>query len=416
MSDTTIKKLEIFLLGLLGFSIFTSKAGINISVTILLMLFLYSLISNSAFREKALSSPVTKISLIAYLIAVVSCLISPGNLDDIVHIARKSLFLVVFPYLIILFNNKKHKQSAIIGLLLGLLLSIFYGLYTLLQMKTTGLNPLRLESFLDVGRWSENLSYFLAFSIPFWFNLTNDKFKYALMTVIILSIVCLVLTGSRGPWLATFIVVNLLLLSCYKQFFLKIFLVCLISLPILTTVFPTKFEGVTNRVESILDTKVDQSNTARLIMWKKAIAFTSYNWSESPTKVIFGLGENNYTKEFKIYISKTSPNVTNETAYFSFTEPHNAYLESLVKHGLLYELTFLSLLIYITFMLIRCKHQYKQAGICVISSFLIIGIFYSNQMVIQTYTVFFMLALCLPMLKEGKNIDQTSELKTGLKI
>jgi len=401
MSNTTInEKLEIFLLGLLGFSIFTSKAGINISVSLLIISFIFSLISNPNFRKEAFSSPVTKISLMVYLVAVLSCFITPGNMEDIIHIARKSLFLVIFPYLILLFNNKRNKQSAIIGLLTGLSLSILYGLYSLLHMKATGLNPLRLESFLDVGRWSENLSYFLAFSIPFWFNLTNKKFKFALMGVIVLSIVCLILTGSRGPWLATFIVVNLLLLSCYKQFFLKVVLFCLISLPLITTAFPAKVEGVTSRVESILDTKIDQSNTARLIMWKKAISFTSYNWSESPNKVLFGLGERNYTDEFKIYIEKTSPNITNETAYFSFTEPHNAYLESIVKHGLLYELTFLLLLGYITFMLIGCKHQYKQAGICVISSFLIIGIFYSNQMVIQTYTVFFMLALCLPMLKK----------------
>ncbi len=220
MSNTTInEKLEIFLLGLLGFSIFTSKAGINISVSLLIISFIFSLISNPNFRKEAFSSPVTKISLMVYLVAVLSCFITPGNMEDIIHIARKSLFLVIFPYLILLFNNKRNKQSAIIGLLAGLSLSILYGLYSLLHMKATGLNPLRLESFLDVGRWSENLSYFLAFSIPFWFNLTNRKFKFALMGVIVLSIVCLILTGSRGPWLATFIVVNLLLLSCYKQFF-----------------------------------------------------------------------------------------------------------------------------------------------------------------------------------------------------
>jgi len=397
MSDTTIKeKLEIFLVGLLGFSIFTSKAGLNISTSVLIVIFIFSLISNIEFRKKAFSSSITKVSLIAYAIAVLSSLIHPGNIDDIIHITRKSLFLVVFPYLILLFENKKNKQSAIIGLITGLSLSIAYGLYTLLQMQMTDWSSLRLESFLDVGRWSENLSYFLAFSIPFWFNLTNRKFKLALMGLIILSIFSLILTGSRGPWLATFIVVNILLLACYKRFSLKVLLFCLISLPILTTVFPTKFDALSNRVESIIDTKKNESNTARLVMWNEAINFTSYNWSESPTKVIFGLGAKNYSTEFTLYIEKTNPNIAKNTASFSFTEPHNGYFENILKHGFLYVLMFLGLLGHIIYKLIGCKHQYKQAGICVIASFLIIGVFYSNQMVIQTYTVFFMIALCLP--------------------
>jgi O-antigen ligase len=103
-------------------------------------------------------------------------------------------------------------------------------------------------------------------------------------------------------------------------------------------------------------------------MWKEAINFTSYNWSNSPKKVIFGLGVTNYPVEFKEYISIKNEPIA-KSLDFSFTDPHNGYLDNILKHGFLYEILFILLLLHTAYQLLYCSKEYKESGICVISHF-----------------------------------------------
>ncbi|MCG7584500.1 O-antigen ligase [Photobacterium sp. OFAV2-7] len=399
-SVININFFEKAIIAFFGLSVFTSKAGLNISVVLLLLLLIYSCISNKEYRAQLANSNIFILSIALYVIGLLSTVIYPSSSADTIYFARKAAFLLAIPSLFILNMRKENKELAIRSLGAGFVVAALYTIYQAISLDTW--QGERIASFLDVGRWSEVLTYFIVFLIP----LTLDdkepqKRRFLFLGLIFVGFVCLVLSGSRGGMVATFIVSVLYLLAYKRDMFFKLSAAMLVILPLLMFMFPSKASVIQDRIVSITDTTSNESNSARLKMWKSGYLFVQDKYNNNPKAFFFGNGPINFEKEYTLFINSTNKNIVNDYSFFSYQDNHNGILDAANKLGVVYELLFLLLIALIAKNIFKASPNIKYSGLCVILAFFIVGIFYTNQLEYQTICMFYFISISLPRLQEN---------------
>ncbi|MEJ2764490.1 O-antigen ligase family protein [Photobacterium sp. MCCC 1A19761] len=393
-TSINVAVIEKALIAFFGLSLFTSKAGLNISVGLLLLYFICACFTNQEYRHQVVKCKVFLLAIGLYLVGLLSTIIYPTTGPDTLYFARKAAFLLAIPCLFLLNRKPENKRVAIHAMIASFLIAALLALYNAVSLESW--QGQRVSSFLDVGRWSEVLTYFLVFLLPLSLDCKESvKNRLFFKFLLIIGYICLVISGSRGPMLATFGISVLFLLISNRQIFYRVAIAALVILPLLTIVFPSKFNLVQERVASIVNTK-DQSNSARLNIWRTGLLFAEENLHNNPKAFFFGSGPLNFEHEFRSFTIERNNNTDiTQTQIFSYTDTHNGILDSSLKLGIIYEGLFIMLILSIARAMLHATPNIKYSGLCVIAAFFIIGMFYTNQLEYQTICFFYFLSISL---------------------
>ena len=392
-----INRYEPYILGLFFLSLLVSKSAIYISLTLLLILQLMLLNNNKKAIDYINSNHLFIISISTFLLGIITTFPYNLNFVDLGEFIRKSILLLLFPLLTIQLKNSRNLHFAQVSLFTGLYIAVGYSIYNIIVLG--GWSGERIASFWDVGRWSEVLGYILAMTVPFY--LENEKTKtqnIILLFTILISIVCLLVSGGRGPLLAIIITLTIYLLIRNPK----------LLIAIATTIIFVAFIGqdvpaihsITERVFSIFGLNTLPSNSARLAMWEQGFNFTVHNLINNPTSFLFGVGINNFEESYTYYIEsigiKQQLIELTENNY-SFTDMHNTYLDLAIKLGFIYLLSYISLLVSLFLHFLKkakTNPNIAYSAMALILTYIITGMFYTSGLEFQTSIFFSLVALC----------------------
>jgi hypothetical protein len=298
--------------------------------------------------------------------------------------------------------KQENKELAIKSLLVSFVIAALFAIYHALSLDHWAGE--RITSFLDVGRWSEILTYFLVFMLPIALNSKEKKQKRILyVCLIILGYICILLSGSRGGMLITFGVSLLYLMFYNRAVFYRLVFISLIALPLIIAISPSKANIIQDRITSITNTTSNESNSARLKMWQSGFLFAVDNLANNPRAFFFGTGQLNFEKEYTSFIKNSEGNILVHYPQFSFSDSHNGVIDVSLKLGIIYEIIFLSLIFLIGIKILHATPSLRGSGLSVIVAFFSIGLFYTNQMEYQTICFFYFLSITLPHRPEYQN-------------
>ncbi|WP_175443226.1 O-antigen ligase family protein [Vibrio sonorensis] len=343
-----------------------------------------------------------------------SSLIFTDSFDDFFTFFRKGAVFLLFPLLLFQLGRSDNHKYATYSLALGLCLALIYAGKNLFDIGYSNWAGERIESFWDVGRWGELLGYSVALLLPFCLHsdqrITKKK-TLAVSSILLLSILFLLLSGNRGPLLAVSITVAIYFLLVKPTYFL-IFTLSFTSLIYFGNSIPA-LKPISERISSIADLQHNDSNNARLEMWKQGVRFSQHNISTFPMTLVWGTGIGSFEPQYSEFL-KTNANIeqilkqTNHQ--FSFNDLHNTYLDLAVKLGIVYAIAFLGIILamlYRFYLYFPSRSPWAYSGACLIVTYLINSFFYTSGLEYQTTVFFMMLALCLTQLELS---NKSSEL------
>lgn len=177
----------------------------------------------------------------------------------------------------------------------------------------------------------------------------NNKEKFVLVALMVLSIFLLIISQTRGAWIS-FCVTSVLYAIICKNVRRKI----IAGLAVLLTVFgglSFVYTNIQHRVSSVMDMQFT-SNSERILMWKAAIAITR----DHP---IAGIGADEfgyvYNTQYISPLAKERPQPDNPRS--GHGHPHNNFLKRFSEGGIVGGLAFVAINLYILYKLIL---QYKS--------------------------------------------------------
>lgn len=334
-----------------GLSFFTSKSGLSIFSSLLIITAVFYLDWKSFLREKWLVLYVLSLPLGMFF-----NLFSLGGWRSSLHFFLTNPWpLIVLPIYILLQSEKDWKYF-LYPLLISLLgaiakaMSVFY-----LQYGFKFTNSTRVDSFFDIGRWGQ----FIASAALVWFILSYPKMiksrriAWLSRTVFVLSLLFLGLSNTRGPWLGFAVGAGLAVVLA-RRYLKTVFVGAFVVIAMLLTL-----NGVHQRAKSIFMvaednegriTSEDNSNAGRLHMWKVALDRVHLH-------PFFGTGYGNSEQPMRDFLANQGQDYLNKytKVQFSYKDAHSSYLQSLIEMG------FFFFIYYWGFLLIFCISQARYA-------------------------------------------------------
>ncbi len=413
-SNSVSHYLSIFSVAIAFASIYTSKAGLSIALVLMLITTMVKLLTKddtASHRNQLLN--LSKFLVVTYIVGLTLSFLPLYEFHDLLWFAQKGAYLLVIPLFFI--SLTKYKGIAVRLSLLGLFVAMGYALLLFFQSNVEQ----RPASFWDVGRWSEVLAYTIAALIPFLhnrkYNLLTAKTSLLIFVTIILCCTSLLVTGSRGPLLFLFIALFIYYSLSHRKLF---FLFLLFSFCFLCVVyFVPELNIIYERIISIFSSS-NNSNNARLLMWANAIHFIKYNIENNISLFLFGIGDKNieqYLISFLQSIGSIDAMQESVGYQLSFNDFHNAYLDTLIKTGVVFFAFYVSSIGYITFTLIKFIKKgvtLAWSGLIMLLTHLGIGLVYSNGMEYQTVIFYLMmtlvLAYCVSSVTQKERVDNVT--------
>ena len=385
---------ESSIIALLFFSLFVSKSGIYIGLSLLLIYQMYTLYKNKLHlhEEKQNLSTITIVSVGLFGLGILINLPFSGEFNDLGDYFRKCALLLLFPLLIISLKRNNNLQVVYTAVIISLIAALCYSLFQFSSIGLVEWKGQRIPSFWDIGRWGEILGYCLAILVPFILECKlQPKEKAALSILLLASIFCLLLSGGRAPLVAITMTIGVYL--CIRKPKLAVACIFLTSGLLLFGQNISSIATITNRLISIINLSGDYSNIARLTMWEYGLKFTLHNLQHEPFSFLFGTGITNMESSYVSFLHST----TDVTALsmrtnnnFSMTDMHNTFLDLLVRLGAVYVIGFITLLGLFFKFFFQQRHlfpEYAYPGMCLIATFSITGMFYTSGLEFQ-FTVF----------------------------
>lgn len=333
-------------------------------------------------------------SLIVFGIGIIVTLPYRLEFGDIGEYIRKCIIFLLLPLLVYQLRSKENHNTAITSLLIGLFIAISYAFYNLHILGLDNWNGQRVGSFWDIGRWSEILGYIIAILVPFSLeSQLNKKKKCTLAFIIILCILCLLLSGGRGPILGLAISLSAYLLFRRPKVFI-IFLACVTFLTM--TQSSSMLNAIIERIGSIFDITTQDSNVARITMWKLGVSFIYHNLGNDFITFLFGTGISHFETAYSDYVI-TITDIQKLPSHFSFSDMHNTYLDLAIKLGAIYMLSFLAFLFSLVHHFFKNRFLTPSAaysGIVLTLTYSITAIFYTSGLEFQTSIFLTLIALC----------------------
>ena len=337
-----VAKIEKFLFYFLcGFSISLplSKAAANIFLTLILITFFARIFYKRDDISKIFREYKNIFAAIIFLLAAVfiSALVSDFPIAGVKRFLERYVLhmAIILPTIFICFERQK-----IILLTKLLLLGAFLtNLTVIIQAapKISADEVWRFGGVLSTMTQGSLLSMFLPIYILLALHLQDRKLKIFCLIMSAVGMFSILLTGTRGAWLAVLVLIPILILI-YAEKKLKHFGAILISVSIVGGIFLFT-PALSSRVATITDLKM-QSNSERLLMWHSAFEM----FKDNP---IFGVGYGSYKVAYQEkYISPLAKERNLEHA-------HNNFLQMLAECGMVGELAFLAMIICFTYFCLK---------------------------------------------------------------
>ncbi|MBL4832103.1 MAG: O-antigen ligase family protein [Aliivibrio sp.] len=411
LKQIRLEQYERFIFAFFSASLYTSKAGLYLAACLTLILLIIRAITSVNFRAWVYNHSISKLSLTLFTIGIITSFLSPGGVEGALLFFRKASILLLLPLLIYHFKIVDNRKQALKWLLIGATISVLFSFYKLFQLN--GWSGQRVSSFWDIGRWGELLTY-LIFLVLFLLTQSKltTKHKVTLSILIILSCLSLIFNGSRAPIVALIILTPLYCMLFNRKLLIYGASTILVAVIAISLISPKSVDIFTQRVASITNLNNNDSNNARISMWRHALLFQQQLVKEQPSLLVTGLGLNNIQHEFTSYLTShdMAKKLMRETNnQFSFKDHHNATLTLISSNGLVYTLLFLLLILKISSDLYQTKRSpLSNYGLFLIAAFLIMSMFYTNFIELQTMVVMFLLSICLG---ECDSNNETKELE-----
>lgn len=323
-----------------GLSFFTSKSGLSIFSSLLIIISIFYVDWKAFAKEKWLVLFVMSLPLGMFL-----NLFSLGGWESSLKFFLGNPWpLMVIPGFHLIKQNKELRfflWPLSISLAAAMLksASIFYFEHGLVFNSRT-----RVQSFFDIGRWGQFVGAAAIALMGLSYSSIVKTRKLTLYVWILFALTCvsLMLSNTRGPWLG--FVVGAIFTALAMRRFYKTF----VFLAAGFTVVVCLNDGVLARVNSIFKverdtsgrvTSQDGSNAGRLHMWKVAL-------DRLPQYPFFGTGFGNSEEPMKVFLrSKNSEYLERYTGIeFSYNDAHSSYLQSLLEMGIIFAIYFWGLL------------------------------------------------------------------------
>lgn len=413
-SNSVTHYLSIISIAIAFASIYTSKAGLSIALVLMLItsIIKFSIKQNINSNKHQLLN-LSNFLIISYIIGLALSFLPLYETHDLLWFAQKGAYLLVVP--LFFTSLTRYKSIAVSLALLGLFVAMGNALW-LFSQSNIGQRP---ASFWDVGRWSEVLAYSIAALIPYIHNRKKnpltDKTSLLLFITIVLCFASLLTTGSRGPLLFLFVALFIYYLLSHRKLFL-LFIISSICFLYSAYLIP-ELNIIYERIISIFSSS-DNSNNARILMWANALNFIKYNIENNISLFLFGIGDKNieqYLISFLKSIGSIDAMQESVGYQLSFNDFHNAYLDTLIKTGVVFFAFHVGSIGYITFTLIKFIKKgvtLAWSGLVMLLTHLGIGLVYSNGMEYQTVIFYLMMTLvfayCVPSVTQQEKVNNVT--------
>ena len=325
---------------LLAIFIFTVHISTAVSSTIIGLL--AAAVIFRYFKYKEIPKIDKRIGCIFAIYFVLQILIAILSLDPKLSIAEVGgdfyRVLLLF-FAMIYIEDFKQLRVILISFLFASLLNDLMGLYQ---------SFILLERPRGLTHWSTMFASTLLMQFPIQLFIASLSSMPRWSRILagctgVLSILCLILSQTRGAWLAflAVLVIFILINKDYRKTAFKIFTVIMIGFMLVSLKFP----NLTDRFESISNMN-SGTIKERLLMWESATnIFKDYS--------IHGIGQRMFTKMYNTqYIlpdAKERPSADGK----GHDHPHNNFMKFLCEGGLLGAISFLILHGYF------CQRLYK---------------------------------------------------------
>lgn len=384
------------LFGLFGVSFFVSKSAFTLFYSLAVIYGLFKFNWNIILQRPLIE----KCMIALFPLAIAVSLFSLGGADTAVEVlARWTWPLIYFP-IVYLHHNQKQRLIFFKGLGLGLFVACLYSYVRYFgEMDTHG----RVASFWDILRWA----YFLAVAVTILFsmciksNFLDKKTMKLVILLLVMAVISLVLTGSRGAWMGALAGTFCALVSQRKSW--KHFL----GYAVLVFLIMFSNAGVRHRILSSFDVKrqgdqitsTDGSNAGRLHMWKVSTDL----FKEVP---FFGVGFKNSKPALEQFLERQGPDYKDKytKVEFSYNDQHSSYMTLLLQFGGIYFLFIYGFLIVATF-LGRREHIYLPAMICTY----VVYFFYSAIVSFEAVVIFALVSIIILRLGKSSQPVTTTE-------
>ncbi|GAB6932862.1 O-antigen ligase family protein [Calditerricola satsumensis] len=294
---------------------------------VLLTFLLLSIVFNGVTQKRLLAALNNRFHVgvgVFLFFFLLTSLASPGIKESLSHyFLYYVVSFVLYGVIVFLIQTPGDLKRATLALVLGAFLISLYGIYQYLTLEYTSLkwvdvrsNPLLSKRAFATFENPNSFAQYLVLIIPLAFVLLWQshswmlRFRYAVM----FGGLCLalVLTFSRGAWLALFLGGSVLALLISRRLFLIGLIAGAIGLNFLPDV-------VLDRIASIFDAH-DSSSTYRFLAWKAAFSMIRDFW-------LTGIGADSQT-----FLHVYADYMINDVRVFHF---HNIYLHHFVMGGIL---------------------------------------------------------------------------------
>ena len=390
--DTKLATLraENWMIFALGAGLFLSKPVIYGATGFLTLYFLLRCFKDSAYRRDAFSNKLIVAALAIYVFGLIACLLMPTTLEDLGVIARKSLYLVIFAPLLLAFRQPSNRNFALAGLLIG-----FWMAATMTFSFVEEMEPGRLPGATwKVDVWGLLCSLFFVFLIPRTFDRQHSKPLRVLFAVTALTaFMFLILSGARGPLLSASFAVGLYFLFYQRRALGVILVIAMVTYFPIKHFAPAPLAQIEQTIVSVIDTQANRSNKwsmsnwVRLKLWQLSIAHSVEKFETNPGELLLGSGAKSHFAKFHDFFERTNALTQEEKKQLSApdighptNDMHNMYFDAIAKHGLIWTLANVFLLLA---MATTAFYRFNQSNTAVLAApalvgcFLLIGVFYT---------------------------------------
>jgi len=348
--------LTISIISLLPISIIIGNLIFQLNLVIIIVLFLFHLVSSNNQINIFEDKNEIKIFFIILIYLVINTLISK---DWTLSIRRNFLYFEFFLIVLALryfLSNKDVLKKVIFNWFIIVCIVSFdiffeynFGFNTLGFTNETGYTG-RIASFfkdeLIVG------SFILSFTIPiFSFFYINNKFKLSLLFILITT-VAIFLSGERASSLKMLLSLMLIFIFWdYKNYFKKYVILTLILATVLISLNPkikeTNFirNDIIHRYISTTLNIISADNSKSLkqnLMASRYLNQGVFSFEIFKNNIFFGVGNKNYFEACRKYVIGYEKN-------HCYTHAHQTYYELISEHGLVGSLIILICLGYLIF-------------------------------------------------------------------
>ncbi|MDI3480562.1 MAG: hypothetical protein PWQ97_217 [Tepidanaerobacteraceae bacterium] len=369
------------------------------SVAVIGLVFASLMLNRDNFNLDVPSAIVPALAFV--IVAALAAVFSVIRGDSLKTLPLYAAYFMVFYSSAILLKDKAILKTALLFQILSALLLSLYGIYQYFFIKIpTAIAWVDVKQFPELSTrvyaTLENpnvLAEYLALSIPVVLGvLMGSKSairKLIFFIILIVLLICLVLTFSRGAWLG--LALALVVFAALKE---PRLLVWLILLGFISPLFMPSV--VINRVASIGSLE-DSSNAFRVTIWIAAIRMIKDYWITG-----VGLGLTAFSRVYRDYMIAGTPAL----------HAHNLYLEIGIEMGIAGLLTFIWMIIASFSSAMNCIkndnwHSFVLAGVvAALAGHLLHGMFdyvWFSPRIVMEFWMFLGMMSALPSKEEALN-------------